>query len=62
MSEGKHEASEKRETRASEEGLISRPTRPLGTLLARKTQKNSACSWVHVGIKKINSGVLYVVI
>ena len=51
-------ASEKRETRATEEGLISRPTPP-SCFIRSKNAKNSACSWVRVGIKKINSGVLY---
>ena len=57
MSEGKREASEKRETRATEEGLVSRPMSP-SCFIRAKSAKNSACSWVRVGIKKINSGVL----
>ena len=50
MSEGKREASEKRETRATEEGLISRPTLPWYFTRSKNAKKKIApvhgCVWV----------------
>ena len=43
---------------SSEEDLVSRPTPP-SCFIRAKSAKNSACSWMRVGIKKINLGVLY---
>ena len=44
MSEGKCELSEKRGTRATEEGLVSRPMPP-SCFIRAKSAKNSTCSW-----------------